>query len=99
MQCSYKDLIYLLASSSGKQKSIETFDPVDSVFTLLSVSLPADFLFECGSVAFVVANELVLITDRQQIVRWKIEKRGSEESLQHLVLGGDLGVSGRNGDF
>jgi len=98
--CSYKDLIYLLASWSGKQKSIETFNPVDSVFTLLPVSLPADFLFECGSVAFVVANELVLITDRQQIVRWKIEEKGELRvtkvgkggvSLQQpLVLGSEV---------
>jgi len=52
---------------------VESFSPDTETFTVLPVSLPADLGLGCGSVTFIVDGELILLTNRQQMARWRVE--------------------------
>jgi len=47
----------------------ESFSPATETFTVLPVSLPADLVLGCGSVAFVANGELVLLSQLKQVAR------------------------------
>jgi len=69
--CSFKTLIYLASADIEDGRSVETFDPLKELFTVLEVSLPPQL--GAGSVAFVVNGELCLLTTNKQMAQWKIE--------------------------
>ena len=73
--CSQGSLLYL-ASADG-HKTVETFNAETETFAVLSVSLPPE-LHYAWSVAFFAGEELCLLTNAKQMVRWKI---ASEFSL------------------
>ena len=56
---------------------MESFSPATEIFTVLPVSLPADLVLGCGSVAFVANGELVLLSQLKQVARWRIESEPS----------------------
>lgn len=70
--CPFQGLLYLVSTDSS-HGAVESFSSHTETFTVLSVSLPEDLLLECLSVAFEVDGELILLTERQQMARWKIE--------------------------
>jgi len=69
----FKALLYLASTAAYDHRAVESFSPYTETFTVLPVSLPSDLALGCGSVAFVIEGELVLLTNTKQIVRWKIE--------------------------
>ena len=72
--CSYRALVYLV--SADAHRAIETFSPTTEAFSLLSVSLPAAIETGAYSVAFIATEELVMLTSRRQMARWKIDSAG-----------------------
>lgn len=98
--CSHKALIYLLSSWSTDHRSLESFNPATSSFSRLPLSLPSDFLCDCGSVTFIASSELIILTDKAQIARWKLEEgmdlkvgrveKGCVSLQQPLVLGSQV---------
>ena len=54
---------------------METFNPLTLSFTVLPISLPPQLRVGGGSVAFVVDEELRVLTDDRQMLRWKATER------------------------
>ena len=69
--CHFRSLLYLVAC--WVSSSVETFNPKRDTFAVLSVSLPRQLTFGGGSVSFVVDEELCVLTDEKQMLRWKID--------------------------
>ena len=102
--CAFKALLYLV--SAEDHRAVESFSPDAETFTVMSVSLPADLLLFCNSVAFVNNGELILLT-YMQISRWKIEwephfrlsatDRGCSSLQPPLILGTVVYIANRNG--
>ena len=69
--CAFKDLLYL--ASTNNRRAVESFSPDTETFTVLSVSLPKRLQLNCDSVAFVLNEELILLTTNEQVARWQIE--------------------------
>ena len=68
--CHFRALLYLV--SPATTKAVETFNPEKQSFTVLPVSLPPD-LRDRRSVAFIANEELCVLTNDKQMVRWKID--------------------------
>jgi hypothetical protein len=52
---------------------VETFHPESETFTVLPISLPPQLTLGGGSVAFVFNNELCVLTENKQMLRWKVD--------------------------
>ena len=73
---------------------------------MLPVSLPADLVLGCGSVAFVANGELILLTDSKQMARWKVGEphfrvsaidRGCWSFHSPLVVGTEVYIANKEG--
>lgn len=92
--CHFHSLLYL--ASPWTTKTVETFNPQTEAFAVLPVVLPSN-LNPRASVAFVVNAELCLLTEGQQMARWKIDAerefrlfttaKNSYSFQQPLILG------------
>ena len=71
--CHHRALLYLVCSRNEANRTIETFHPETEVFALLPIQLPSEIQIGWASVAFVVNGELCLLTDNQQMARWKVD--------------------------
>ena len=72
--CNFHSYIYLVATSTAETRSIETFHPITEKFQIIPLTLPMSLRLECASVAFVVNEELCLITREKQIACCRLEK-------------------------
>ena len=79
--CSFHDLIYLL--SPRTTPAIESFNPDTETFTELPVTLPRVMKLSTSSVAFVIDEELCILTPKNQMGRWKID---SEREFRVSVI-------------
>ena len=66
--CHFRSLLYLASTYSSK---VETFNAEAETFAVLPVSLPV--LSSIWSVAFIARGELCLLTEKNEMARWKIE--------------------------
>ena len=69
--CLLHSLFYLISCWECSNRTVETFNPETQVFTVLSVVLPPSSL-DTASVAFVVGEELCVLTDNKLMLRWKV---------------------------
>lgn len=63
--CLYRSLLYL-ASATKDLRAVEVFNPETEAFGVLPVALPAQLRLENASVAFIVNEELCLLTEARQ---------------------------------
>ena len=70
--CPFKVLIYLASTFSSNHRAVESFSPHNETFTELRVSLPAPLNLASKSVTFQANGELILLTDKSQMARWKL---------------------------
>ena len=70
--CAFKALLYLASTATTGHRAVEIFSPVTETFTVLPVSLPPDLKLGYASVAFVANGELLLLTNKEQMARWKV---------------------------
>ena len=75
--CVFKALLYLASTWAKDHRAVESFSPHTETFTILPVSLPAELQLDCASVAFVSGGELLVLTEKRQMARWKIGNKGS----------------------
>jgi hypothetical protein len=76
---------------------VETFNPETKKFVVLPVSLPSQLQLQKVSVAFIVNEELFLLTSGKQMARWEINSghefscsntgKGIWSSQQPLIVG------------
>lgn len=66
--CTFRFLLYLVSCC----RYVETFDPASELFSTLSIYLPPQLQLDSSSVAFIVNEELCLLTGKKQMARWKI---------------------------
>ena len=79
--CLHHSLIYLLCALKITSRTVEVFSTIEETFTLLPIQLPMEMSIGTftGSVAFIVEDELCLLTDKKQIIRWKV---GGEDLIR-----------------
>lgn len=73
--CHFRSLLYLLSAWSSQEAAspVETFNPRTDTFAVLPVFLPMQLRLGAGSVTFATDEELIFLTTKQQIARWKVD--------------------------
>jgi len=77
--CPFEELLFLTSTYFTHHRAVESFSPHTETFTILPVSLPAELQLDCASVAFVSGGELLVLTEKRQMARWKI---GTKQSFR-----------------
>ena len=73
--CCHDSLLYLVSSWGPYPRAVETFNPATEMFQVLAVALPDELAYGCG-VTFAVRGELCVLTEKQQIARWRVGEQG-----------------------
>lgn len=87
--CLFRSLLYLVSCWTCSNRSVETFNGDTEVYTVLPITLPP-LTLDAGSVAFLHSEELCVLTDRKQMLRWKI---GTEQEFRLSCTGEALRLS------
>ena len=87
--CHFRGLLYLVSCWTCSNRSVETFNPDTQLCTVLPIILPP-LILDAGSVAFVYSEELCVLTERKQMLRWEM---GTEQEFRISNTGEMLRIS------